>query len=201
MEWIRISSNKLKIMLSAEDAARYALCPDTADYADALTRRAFKAILTDMRHETGFDASDDKIYIQMYPSREGGCELFVTKMGIEVTHKRTAPPGTYQAQKNEKKQKQKRSLAFCFTGIEELLSVCRRMKAAHYRGESHASVDDVGRYWLFLTEEGDPLTAREDYLFVMEYGEIENRENAEIMLSEHGKALCGNYAIEILGDL
>ena len=201
MEWIRISSNKLKIMLTAEDAARYALCPDTADYADTVTRRAFKAILTDMRHETGFDAADDKVYIQMYPSREGGCELFVTKMGIEVIAKRSDSANTYKSQKSERHPRARRSLAFCFAHVSDLIAVCRRLSTLHYKGESRAWLDDTGRYWLFLTEEGNPLTAREDYAFVMEYGEIESKENAEIMLPEHGKLLCERRAVETLGDL
>lgn len=71
MEWIRISSNKLKIMLSAEDAQHYALDCATVDYADVVTRAAFREILTDVEEETGFDANEDKIYIQMFPSREG----------------------------------------------------------------------------------------------------------------------------------
>ncbi len=198
MEWIRISNNKLKIMLTREDAARYALCPDTADYADTLTRRAFKAILTDVKHETGFDAADDKVYIQMYPSREGGCELFVTKMGIEVVAKHN--PATYKAQKGTP-QRPRRSLAFCFESMTRLIAVCRRLNATHYAGESRAWLDDCHRYWLFLSEEGDPLSAREDYAFVAEYGEMESKEAAEMMLPEHGKEVCETHAVETLGSL
>ncbi len=200
MEWIRISSNKLKIMLTAEDAARYALCPDTADYADTVTRRAFRAILTDMRGETGFDAADDKVYIQMYPSREGGCELFVTKMGIEVAPKRGTAPATYKTPKG-KAPRQRRNLAFCFEGIEELLGVCRRLNAKGFHGKSDAWLDEAHRYWLLITEHGDPLTAREDYAFVPEYGEFESREVAGTLLPEHGKEICKDNAVETLGKL
>lgn len=198
MEWIRISNNKLKIMLTREDAARYALCPDTADYADALTRRAFKAILTDVRRETGFDAADDKLYIQMYPSREGGCELFVTKMGIEISHTRNT--STYKTQ-NTAAERQQRSMAFCFWDMACLIAVCRRLLALGFEGDSVAKVDDCHRYWLFLSEEGDPLFARADYAFVCEYGEIESKDTAEMMLAEHGKTLCAAHAVETLGEL
>ena len=200
MEWIRISTNKLKIMLTAEDAARYALCPEPADYADSATRRAFRAILTDMRGETGFDAADDKVYIQMYPSREGGCELFVTKMGIEVTPKRGAASDTYKSPKG-KATRQYRRLALCFEDLESLICVCRRLSANGFRGKSDAWLDERHRYWLLIAEHGDPLTTREDYLFAREYGEIESHEIAETLLPEHGKALCGDHAVETLGKL
>ena len=72
MEWIRISKNKLKIMLSAEDARHYELDCKSADLGDLVTRSAFREILSDVKRQTDFDASEDKIYIQMYPSKEGG---------------------------------------------------------------------------------------------------------------------------------
>jgi len=198
MEWIRISNNKLKIMLTAEDAARYALCPDTADYADSVTRRAFRAILTDMRGETGFDAADDKIYIQMYPSREGGCELFVTKMGIELTPKRTAT-SPYKAKSAG--QTRQRRLALCFSGLEDLLGVCRRLLTNGFRGKSSAFLDEGGRYWLLITDNGEPLRVREDYRFTLEYGELGSYEVAETLLSEHGKEICRERAVQTLGKL
>lgn len=198
MEWIRISTNKLKIMLTREDAERYALCPDTADYADALTRRAFKAILTDVKRETGFEAADDKLYIQMYPSREGGCELFITKMGIEISS--TRAPSTYKIQKAPSDPPHRR-LAFCFGDVGSLIAVCRRLTALHFAGESTAWLDDSHRYWLRLLEVGDPLFARADYAFVAEYGEIESPDTAETILEEHGKLLCDKRAVETLGKL
>ena len=198
MEWIRISSNKLKIMLTAEDAAHYALYPDTADYADSVTRRAFREILTDMRGETGFDAADDKIYIQMYPSREGGCELFVTKMGMDLTPKRS---GSATYKQKATKQVRQRHLTLCFEDMEDLIGVSRRLLLRGFRGKSSAWLDEAHHYWLLITENGDPLRMRDDYRFALEYGEIESREAAQMLLPEHGKEICRDNAVETLGKL
>ena len=198
MEWIRISNNKLKIMLTAEDAARYALCPDTADYADSITRNAFRAILTDMRGETGFDAADDKIYIQMYPSREGGCELFVTKMGIDLTPKRG---GSTTHKPKITKQTHKRQLALSFAELEHLIGVCKRLKSKHFRGKSSVWLDKSHHYWLLLTDNGDPSKTREDYRFALEYGEIESHDVARMLFPEHGKEICQENAVTTLGKL
>ena len=122
-------------------------------------------------------------------------------MGIEITPQRGNAANTYTSPNIERHPRQRRSLAFCFVHMCDLIAVCRRLRALHYQGESRAWLDDAKRYWLLLLEEGDPLTAREDYLFVLEYGEIESRENAELLLSEHGKLLCDNRAVETLGDL
>ena len=204
MEWIRISTNKLKIMLSAQDADRYALDCENADYADLLTREAFREILTDVREETGFDATEDKVYIQMYPSKGGGCELFVTKMGLLLTEDEEAalhaacepvatppePPPSYK----------RRSCALCFAQLEHLLALCRRI-APRYRGESEVWQDEGGTWWLIITENGNPYSVREDYRFALDYGRMVATEKARAFLPEHGRCICPADAVAVMGRL
>ena len=189
MEWIRISMNKLKIMLSAKDAQRYALSPESANYADTLTRRAFRRILTEIREESGFDATEDKVYIQMYPSKEGGCELFVTKMGLLLAEecKKEAPPPRERAVS--------RSTLFVFAEMSALLSVCRRLESTHFSGKSQLWTDDGNRYWLFLTEKS-PKT----YDFIEEYGRALEADFGKYYLCEHGRLLCRENAVSLLAE-
>lgn len=195
MDFIRIGSNKLKIMLTREDAARYALCPDTADHTEEKTRRAFRAILTDIKEKTDFDAAEDKVYIQIFPSREGGCELFVTKMGVPLSPKHAG------GGKAERTQRKKREVMLYFTDLAGLVAACKRLSSAKFKGESRVWLDDLHRYWLSLCEEGDPLTARHDYACLLEYGAMENRDNALLMLCEHGKELAPKNAVAIFSGL
>ncbi len=81
MELIVISESKLKIMLTAPDMARYRLESARMDCADARTRAAFRHIFDDARAEIGFDTEGERLFVQLYASREGGCEIFVTKLG------------------------------------------------------------------------------------------------------------------------
>lgn len=203
MEWIRINSNKLKIMLTAEDAARYALRPESANLADAVTRRAFREILSDTGEQIGFNAKDERVYIQMYPSIEGGCELFVTKMGIPIREEGeiNVPTAKKVMPKSASLHLEERRLVFCFTCMQELIAVCRRLLHAHFHGESRVLVDDEHRFWLLISDSGNPLTAREEYGFVLEYGAFENRNTAELLLAEHGKEICNEHAVEQLGVL
>ena len=201
MEWIRISKSKLKIMLSAEDARHYALNCENADYADLMTREAFKEILTDVRQETGFDATEDKVYIQMYPSKEGGCELFITKLGLLLTEDDHEAPSNAKLQrstttKNEKQPPsvRKRSSAFSFVHLDHLLALCRRL-STEYTGESEIWLDECGVWWLILTEEGDPRSMRNDYCFIREYGQMVSANEARAFLPEHGRAICLSGAV------
>lgn len=81
MELIIISESKLKIMLSAPDMARYELESNRMDCGDVRTRAAFRHIFDDARAEIGFDTEGERLYVQFYASKEGGCEIFVTKLG------------------------------------------------------------------------------------------------------------------------
>ena len=82
MEILKISDSKLKIMLTADDMKKYRLSRDSVDYNDAKTRRSFSEILSYVKSTHGFNTERDKVLIQFYPSKDGGSELFVTKLGL-----------------------------------------------------------------------------------------------------------------------
>lgn len=81
MELIVIDENKLKIMLSAPDMRHYELRAERMDCADEETRRAFRHIFHDARDRIGFETEGERLFVQLYTSRGGGCEIFVTKLG------------------------------------------------------------------------------------------------------------------------
>ena len=193
MEWIRISQNKLKIMLSAEDTSRYALNCRDADYADALTREAFRDILNDVQGASGFDTSEDKIYIQMYPSKEGGCELFVTKMGLLLGDPEPVAKGA-EAQTKRTFFKRKRS-AFRFERLEHLTALCRRLHSLPFGGESEVWQDEHNGWWLLLTE-CEATLAEKMIGFLREYGKSYPFEDVRSYLPEHAKQICASEAVD-----
>lgn len=78
MELILISNTKLKIMLDEGDMRRYKISDDT-DCAEPEARKAIRNILEKAREQIGFNTEGAEIFVQLYTSRSGGCELFVTK--------------------------------------------------------------------------------------------------------------------------
>lgn len=81
LEYLVINESKLKIIMTPKDTARYGFSASQADYDSPDTRRIFWRILDDAAKEVGFEPKGDKVLIQFYPSRDGGCEIFVTKLG------------------------------------------------------------------------------------------------------------------------
>ncbi len=81
VEFLTLGDSKLKIVMTEEDMKEYKL--DTAsDYSSPGYRRAFWRVLDRAKRDVGFDTEGDKVLIQFYPLKCGGCEVFVTKLGI-----------------------------------------------------------------------------------------------------------------------
>ena len=78
MELIPINNSKLKIMLDENDMKEYNI-GDEADCANSATRLAIRHILDCAKDKIGFNTEGAEIFVQLYTSKHGGCELFVTK--------------------------------------------------------------------------------------------------------------------------
>ena len=81
MELILISNTKLKIMLNEDDMKQYKIGSE-ADCAESGTRKAIRSILERAKEQVGFNTDGEEIFVQLYTSKKGGCELFVTKCQV-----------------------------------------------------------------------------------------------------------------------
>jgi negative regulator of genetic competence, sporulation and motility len=211
MELIMISSSKLKIMLSSDDMAKYSLDAETADYDDTATRRAFWSILDDAKIRTGFNAAGDRVFIQLYPLKEGGCEMFVTKMGLlccEETGKKQKPPrhgaknGRSLVDEPGTDCSDERVVACVFDELSSLLSVCRRLYSRKWRGKSEAYRGNNNKCYLLLNERASPSSTALDRLcFIGEYGKIEDADTVRLYIREHASCICRERAVQTLGVL
>ena len=206
MELILINPSKLKIMLTCEEMKKYELDADTIDYDTTATRKAFWSILDDARSETGFDAASDKVFIQLYPSKKGGCEMYVTKLGDTSFPLRNAKSGTRGTVRKSPAElhdgERKRFGAFAFESMEAMLCVCRRLLSMRWCGESRAYRDPRGKFLLFLSEVFQSAYAPLDELsFISEYGTRENLERLNLYIHEYATCICEHDAVQTLGNL
>ncbi len=210
MELIRISSSKLKIMLTGEDMKKYALDAESADYDNTATRRAFWTILDDVKNQSGFNAAGDRIFIQLYPSKDGGCEMFVTKMGLLCAMNEDEKKGAALSGEKvpmtliEKSHEggRERVGSYVFGELSSLLAVCRQLCARKWRGKSEAYRGRDGRCYLILSERTRDMSATLDRLsFITEFGKSENNETVRLYIREHGECICARDAVQTLGVL
>ena len=211
MELIRISDSKLKIMLTPTDMCHFELNNDSLGDDTAKMRQAFRLLMDEVKKQTGFDADDRHISIQYFPSREGGCEMFVTNLPL------TSPITNTKEEKALVKQGNSLSLslapqkpsgsfrkdcAYRFDDLNHLLRVCKRLHEIGYISESSAFRDEKKQYYLILTVLcSSPFSMPEELGFILEYGYWENPSLLKLYIREHGQVISSPDAVSELAQL
>lgn len=231
MELIIISSTKLKIMLNEGDMRKYSIGSDT-DCTKPSTRKAIRRLLDCAKEQIGFNTEGEEIFVQLYTSKSGGCELFVTKTkesdeaileekrrmaaerlleSISPSRKAALPEkrgSSIVLRDNDKSAKdmeissQSKSISHSFSSLKDLCRACKAMKNISTDVKSEAYSDDSGLFYLILTGTSiRPYNRLDKFSFLSEYGNRENADTISIYIREHGKVICKENAIQILGDL
>jgi negative regulator of genetic competence, sporulation and motility len=223
MELILINDSKLKIMLDEQDMRAYNIC-DEGDCSQFETRKAIRDILDRAREEIGFNTEGAEIFVQLYSSKKGGCELFVTKNPVSASalpaelpdkkvkprkdssksgkadagealsvRRSTAPTSTKRADGGR--------LAFSFSSLRDICTVCRRMNEDEDIPESRAFRDVEGSFYLLLWGTGMSAYTRLDrFSFISEFGARERFDDLNTYLGEYGRIICPDKAIQTLAE-
>lgn len=202
MELILINESKLKVMLTPEDMRRFDISCDTIDYDNTETRRAFWSILDEAKYRTGFDAASDRVFIQVYPSKEGGCEMYITKLGGFGGDETDNPDIKKCFPKRSPARV--RTVVYRFEKLEPLLAVCAKLRHMGYLGKSSAyAARQKSVYYLVITEKTGYLGSfgMGEYAFVAEYGQIVNTYGILAYITEHCQCLSPENAVEELSAL
>lgn len=208
MELILVSDSKLKIMLTHSDMTRFDIPCNFPETDSEQFRSAFREILHEARDRTGFNTTGDRLYIQYYPSREGGCELFVTKLGHSSPGDSTLPffgnaqsVGLAEPEPVAAPTESQRIIAYAFPSVTILISACRRLAELRHVGKSAAWRGDEGNVYLFLYGMNRICTGLSDpYSFLSEYGSLQNADSLLLYIQEHGEPICEEDAVKTLGS-
>ena len=203
MELILISESKLKIMLTADDMESYEISNEQMSYEVKTTREGFEKILDVAKEKTGFDSTSSKLLIQVYPSRNGGCEVYVIRDG-EVKNS----PNTKE--KSNPPKKKKEVCVYLLDGIEGLIKVCDILHKCGYKNESSVYYEMIGektRYFLVLQEEV-PYSSQNRKRkslnksdLANEYGKRLGGRDIVLYIEEHADRLIEKNAVKTVGGL
>lgn len=181
LELIRISGDKIKISLTKEDLLEYKITVEKMDYSEKETQKIFRKLLSEAKSQTGFDAGSARVFIHIYQSSDGGCEIFVSKIA------------SGKEQKPHSHGKRKTGY-FVFESLENLIKLCAQLKILGFKGSSSALREAENRYWLRLVAANSYHLA-----YAFEYGARSAVNVSESYLSEHCKVICKKRAVETLG--
>ena len=201
-----IQDDKLKVILTPFDMIQYNLTCDKIDYDNTETRKAVWEILDEAKHKTGFDAAAGKICIQVYPEKNGGCEIYITKLKNELPSSGTM---NGQSERTSPAARTVRVL-YRFDSIDVMLRVCKFLHKRGYERESRAYLEQAfggpPRYYLLISEALPPIGGRKtkylrENLFIQEFGTRIENENASLFLEEHCRLFCAENAVGKLACL
>ena len=210
MELIVINENKLKIMMSQTDMKSYGLDENEFHCSVINTREILERILHNTPVQTGFEniSVEDRILMQLYPDKNGGCELYVTKITFDDKE-----GALFMPQENEekyllpkpiqKKQNSKTSLiSYRFEKLEHGILAAKELILRGFSGESAFFKSFDGKYYLFINSKQGQINDVKTYAeFLAEFGESTNAENTYLMLSEYGKCILKQDAVEALCEI
>ena len=178
MELILISKSKLKIMLSADDMKTYNIECD----GESAFRRGFRPVLEKARRDCGFETEGGRLLVQVFPSRTGGCEMFITRVSPE---------------KDVSAVHKKDRCTVIFRSAGALVSACGLLWERGYCGESSAFSFESGTCALMI-DEPDPSAELSVWAAVEEYGEKRMDKELVAYLKEHGRPIIMGNAVERL---
>jgi hypothetical protein len=143
MEIVEISKDRLKVVLDAGELQDFAIDLDKMDYNGKETEKMLEGILAVVRAKTDFGLEKGKTYAQLYPSRAGGCELFLVHISAKEQEKSRAlvpflEDGGYFC---------------CFEGREEALFF-ERLLEGYGLGEGSVFYDRHSGNYLFYVGKG-----------------------------------------------
>ena len=194
MEFLLIGESKLKIVLGEEEMEKYGLS-SSADSCGQSVRRAFWRVLDIAKSEVGFDPAGDKVIIQYYPIKSGGCEIFVTKLGIlpEASARLVLRSNKIEVLSRNKSY-------YAFDSILELRAFCKAIKTASPDSFPKSDVYcENEKYFLSIEEYGkggEPV----EFPCILEFGTGVTAD-LSIYISEHADRLTFGDGVEQFAGL
>lgn len=188
MELIYINKDNIKIHLLSEELEREGLCAEKLNYSTTKAKKFLWNLFDRVHEQSGFDAAEGRLFIRVFPSQNGDCELFVTriaKLSADAIRIERAEDVSNFVVKVE--------------GYERLYSLCRRLNSEGMRCKSELFSDNEGNYYMTCIRKSPSYRAgaRGDFGFVCEYGEKkEYSDELYAYLAEHFELICKDKAIE-----
>lgn len=223
MELIPINESKIKIMLDESDMKELKIC-DEADCASHETRIAIRHILDRAKEQIGFNTEGSEIFVQLYTSKKGGCELFVTK-GSSSSPDRNTLHTEYQKSTKKRTKRDSTSqdclalsvrentlpkstdkctvkMIFSFESLDNLCAASKRLVKLPQQYDSAIYKGHGDDYYLLLSSLKVSAYSRLDPIsLITEYGKRERGDIFSAYLSEHCTEICASDAIEIFSRL
>lgn len=196
MELIIIDELRLKIILSREEMQSYGIDAAGADMESEDVKRTLCGILERAKHTAGFSCDCGRVFVQLFASRDGGCEMFVTRYS-ELCDSEDGRIFEGEDGDDMSDGRLRRRYAYRLFDTGDLLRLCLALKKRDFAGESDAYISaDGNELYLVLHENGG-----KDISVAVEFGETVSLCALPAYISEHCEPICERDAVDRLAQL
>ena len=190
MEILRIGKFSLKISLNNVETEKYKLL--TANEKNDELNMHFLELLARAREKVDFSYEGRKLFTEIYPSKDGGCDIFISTIEKEVdnlVHKDKVP--------SQDNRKTKFSTAiYQIKDFKSMLKICYRLKQIGFKGKCAVYYTKEAYYFIF-----EDFFAKElRFAFLKEYGK-QIKNTALNYIIEHCKCIIKKNTINVLSNL
>ena len=192
MELIVIDDDRMKIMLSHDELYSYNIDALTIDTEDENTKRILYDIIDRARRSAGIDAEYGRMYVQVFASCDGGCEMYVTRYSELYDEEESCVCEEKNVVHNVRKKRQ----IFKLDTLGSLVRMCRALELSGYSERSDVYVAEGGEpYYIVLYGDDRELC------FALEFGLPVSFSGQLCYLSEHSDAYYPSDAVERFASL
>jgi negative regulator of genetic competence, sporulation and motility len=180
-----LSAHTVKITLTRQDMSDYSIRSESLRSRSAESKRSLTRFLKRFQAESALfpDKSADRLFLEAFPSADGGCVMYVSTLGVEPLPDNEEPLPA--------------ASLMCFAeNLADLSGLCAGI-SDRIRGSSLYKVS--GGWCLIITAERSemPYISR----LAGEYGEYSDDALDISCAAEHGSAVCRENAAAMLSEL
>jgi negative regulator of genetic competence, sporulation and motility len=191
MDFNLISKTKLKIVLNKKECSEYGITSTDGEYEGAAVRTSLGHILAKAEADVGFRIGSEQVLIQLYPTLDDGCEIFVTRLS-NLTDKEKKS----LISKDSLSTYSGRECVYRFDSLDNLTSAARALQGRE--GKWDVYLADTGEYYVSFKEHS--VDGFSDFDILSEYAVRKKALPPEVMV-ERGRMLCKGNGIEIFSKL
>ena len=191
MEILRIGKYTVKISLDNVEATEYKLLNRSSVNEDDM-RQELERLLETVTKKIDFTYLGRKLFTEIYPSKSGGCEVFISTVNSEESST------VYKTKDSTDLKKSKSPSIYMVETFEMLLKICFRLKEISFDGKSSIYYDEEGkRYYLALE---NVFTKELKYAFLTEYAK-QIKASVFSYLKEHYRCIIKKNGVKALASL
>ena len=176
MDFTAINKSNIKVSVNADELCVCGLSGEKLDWKDSRTKAFINDVLLSAKQKFGFEYEKMQISVCVFPSSDGGCELFVTAKQIDFS-----------------------GYILVADDCEALFLACERLKKTSFDGSSSLYLSDENDFVLVLEKRRLPsyIKAKKyDFCVLSQFGKTYRAsEEKKAYVTEHMKLLCENDAV------